>query len=127
VSEPEPAIVLVDHGSRRPEANESLEGVAALVRAAAPGRAVRCAHMELAPPGLADAIDACVADGAREIVVVPYFLAPGSHSTRDIPALAREVAARHADVRVRVAEPLGVHPRLAEVVLDRAREAWGRS
>jgi len=123
VARDEPALVLVDHGSRRPEANESLEQVAELVRAAAPGRPVRCAHMELAPPTLADAIEACVAEGAREIVVVPYFLAPGSHSTRDIPALVREAAARHAGLRVRVAKPLGVHPRLAELVLDRAREA----
>lgn len=120
---PEPAIVLVDHGSRRAEANASLEEVAELVRAAAPGRLVRCAHMELAPPALADAVADCAREGAREIVVVPYFLAPGSHSTRDIPRLAREAAARHPGVSVRVAEPLGVHPALAEVVLERARRA----
>jgi len=124
VADPEPAIVLVDHGSRRREANASLERVAELVRAAAPGREVRCAHMELAGPTLAEAVEACVAAGAREIVVVPYFLAPGSHSTRDIPRLARQAAERHPGTEVRVAAPLGVHPALAAVVLDRAREAW---
>jgi len=120
-----PAIVLVDHGSRRDEANRTLEEVAALVRAAAPDRVVRAAHMELAAPSVAEAVDACVAEGAREVVVVPYFLAPGRHSTRDIPRLAREAAARHPGVAVRVAEPLGTHPKLAELVLERARDREG--
>jgi len=120
-----PAIVLVDHGSRRAEANRTLEEMAALVRAAAPGRVVRAAHMELAAPSVAEAVDACVAEGAREVVVVPYFLAPGRHSTCDIPRLAREAAARHPGVAVRVAEPLGAHPKLAELVLERATDRAG--
>lgn len=115
-----PAIVLVDHGSRRDEANRSLERVAAWVREHAPERTVRVAHMELAPPSLADAIAACVAEGAREIVVVPYFLAPGSHSARDIPQLARDAAADHPGVPVRVTAPLGPDPALAHLVLERA-------
>jgi sirohydrochlorin ferrochelatase len=117
-----PAIVLVDHGSRRAEANATLEEVAALVRAAAPGRVVRVAHMELEPPTLADAIDACATSGAREVIVCPYFLAPGSHSTDDIPRLARAAAARHPGLAVRVSEPLGAHPKLAELVLLRVAE-----
>ncbi len=115
-----PAIVLVDHGSRRDEANQSLERVAAWVREGSPERPVHVAHMELAPPSLADAIAACVAEGAREIVVVPYFLAPGSHSTRDIPQMARDAAAEHSGVSVRIASPLGPDPTLARLVLERA-------
>jgi sirohydrochlorin ferrochelatase len=117
-----PAIVLVDHGSRRAEANAVLDAVAEQVRAAEPGRIVHVAHMELAAPTLAEAVDACVADGARAIVVHPYFLAPGHHSTRDIPRLAAQAAARHDGVDVRVSAPLGVHAKLAEVVLERVRE-----
>lgn len=113
------AIVLVDHGSREPEANAVLEEVAAKVRERAPDHLVRIAHMELAAPSLAEAIAGCVADGAREIVVHPYFLAPGRHASEDIPRLAREAAAQHPDVSVRVSPPLGAHPLLAEIVLDR--------
>lgn len=118
-----PAIVLVDHGSRRPEANAVLEAIAALVRTAAPERSVRVAHMELAPPSLAEAIAACAAEGAREVTVHPCFLAPGSHSRTDIPRLAAEAAASHPGLRVRVAEPLGADPRLAALVLHRVEEA----
>jgi sirohydrochlorin ferrochelatase len=119
----EPALVLVDHGSREAAANRVLEEVAERLRRRLPGRLVRVAHMELAPPSLGDAFDACVAEGSREVVVLPYFLGPGRHSADDIPRLAREAALRHPGVAVRVAEPLGVHDALVDVLLDRLAEA----
>jgi sirohydrochlorin ferrochelatase len=114
-----PAIVLIDHGSREPAANAVVEEIAAALRARLPGRAVEVAHLELAPPDLAEAVARCAAAGAREIVVQPFFLAPGRHSARDIPSLAAQAAERHPGVSVRVAEPLGAHPALVEAVLDR--------
>jgi len=116
-------IVLVDHGSRAAEANAVLEEVAALLRRRLPGRIVEVAHMELAPPTLADAIARCVAAGAREIVVHPYFLAPGTHAARDVPAQAQEAARAHPGVRVRVTEPLGVHEGIIEAIVARIERA----
>ena len=118
-----PAILLVDHGSRRPEANEQLESIAQLLRDRDLERIVRVAHMEIASPTIAEGIAACVAAGAREIVVHPYLLAPGRHSREDIPALAAEAAADHPGVTVRVSEPLGVHEKLVDVVLERINAA----
>jgi len=115
-------LVLIDHGSRHEAANAVLADIARLVRQRGEsGLLVRHAHMELAEPTLADAIDACVADGADTIVVVPYFLGPGRHVTVDIPAMVRQSAQRHPSVPMRISEPLGVHPSLADVVLDRSR------
>ncbi len=119
----EPAILLVDHGSRRAEANEQLESIAQLLRDRDPERIVRVAHMEIASPTIAEGIAACVEAGAREIVVHPYLLAPGRHSREDIPALAAEAAADHPGVTVRVSEPLGVHEKLVDVVLERVNAA----
>ena len=113
------AILLVDHGSRREEANAQLEALAERV----PERIVRAAHMEIAAPDIAAGIDACVAAGADEIAVVPCFLWPGAHIQEDVPRLVREAAARHPGLRVRVGEPLGLHPKLVDVVLERAGEA----
>ncbi len=113
------AIVLIDHGSRRDEANAQLEAVAAAVRARSPDDLVECAHMELAEPTLAQAVERCVAIGAREIVVHPYFLGPGRHTQEDIPRLVAEIAAQHPDVSIRTSEPLGVHAGVVEAVLDR--------
>lgn len=117
----QPAILLVDHGSRRAEANEKLESIAQLVRERHPDRIVRIAHMELAPPTIADAVRACVEAGAREITIHPYLLVPGRHSREDIPALAAAAAADHPGLTIRISEPLGVHEKLVDVVLERVR------
>ncbi|MCA9617054.1 MAG: hypothetical protein KC586_30040, partial [Myxococcales bacterium] len=55
------ALLLVDHGSRRAEANALLGQIAALVAARRPELVVEVAHMELAPPTVAEAFAACVA------------------------------------------------------------------
>jgi sirohydrochlorin ferrochelatase len=116
-------ILLVDHGSRRPEANAQLEALAERLRGRVPDAVVATAHMELAEPTIAQALDACVAAGAGEIVVHPYFLGPGSHTTHDIPRLVAEAAARHPGVSVRVSEPLGLHDKIVDVVLERVKDA----
>ena len=120
------AIVLIDHGSRETAANAVVESVANALRARLPGRTIEIAHLEIAPPKLADAIDRCVLLGAREIVVQPFFLAPGRHSTTDIPALAEAAAARHPGVSIRLGVPLGAHPALVEAVLGRLSEGEDR-
>lgn len=116
------ALVLVDHGSRSPAANAQLEAAAAQLRARLPGRAVRCAHLELAPPSLPQAIDGCVAEGARQVTIAPWFLSAGRHGAGDIPRLAAEARARHPQIKIRVAAPLGAHPGLIEALLTRIAE-----
>jgi sirohydrochlorin ferrochelatase len=111
------AIVLVDHGSRHAAANQTLLDMAELVRAEVGSDwLVVAAHMEIEPPTVAEAIADCVAQGAREIVVQPYFLALGRHASEDIPRLVQQVAKSHPEVTFRVAEPLGAHSLLAKLV-----------
>lgn len=119
------AILLIDHGSRRAEANETVASVAALVAALGAEGApiVRFAHMELASPSIAEGVEACVAAGATELIAVPYMLGPGRHSREHIPAMVREALGADSAVRLVVAEPLGVDARLAELVLARAQQA----
>jgi len=113
------AILIVDHGSRRPEANADLERIADWVRQRAPDQVVQVAHLEIASPSIAEGLDACILAGAREIVVHPYFLGPGNHTTHDIPRCVSEAAAGHPDVEVRISEPLGPDARFVDVILDR--------
>ncbi len=112
------ALVIVDHGSRRPEAHDHLERVGQEIERRASGLRVYVAHMELAPPSLDDAIDACARDGVTEVVVHPFFLAPGRHLTEDIPELVRKASARHPDLEVRLTGPLGDAPGLPDLVLE---------
>jgi sirohydrochlorin ferrochelatase len=117
------AVLLVDHGSRRPAANAQLEALADRLCARLPGRFVGIAHMELAAPTIAEGIDACAAAGASEIVVLPYFLGPGRHTREDIPRLVEAASAHHPQVELRIAEPLGLHEKLVDAVLDRIESA----
>jgi sirohydrochlorin ferrochelatase len=112
-------IVVVDHGSSRPEANRRHESFVAEWRGRAGYDIVEAAHMELARPSIGDAFDACVVQGATRVVIVPYFLWPGSHWDRDIPSLAADASARHPGVDHLVTAPLGPHPLLATIVEHR--------
>jgi sirohydrochlorin ferrochelatase len=115
------AILLIDHGSMRQEANHMLDCMGNLVQLMAGDAAiVRIAHMELAPPTVADGFAACVQAGATDIVVFPYMLSPGKHSTRDIPRMVAEAATRYPGVRYVVSAAFGVSEKLAEVILERA-------
>ena len=110
------AVIVVDHGSRRAESNESME---VFVRASADRLLypiVEPAHMESAEPSIGTAFDRCVAAGAGTVAIAPYFLGPGSHWDRDIPALVETAAARHPGVRWLVAAPLGPDPQLLDLV-----------
>lgn len=115
------AILLVDHGSVKPEANNMLDCVANLLQSmVGPDVLVRAAHMELAEPLIPAGVDACVEAGATELVVFPYMLSPGKHSTRDIPRMVAEAAKPYPNLTVRVTPAFGVHAKLAEVVAERA-------
>lgn len=117
------ALLIVDHGSRRREANDMLPKLAAMLRKKSDFRIVFHAHMELAKPSIQQAFDACVAAGAKEIIVHPYFLGPGRHSTHDIPRMVAEAAAKHPGVSFLVTEPLGLHAKIGEVILERVSES----
>lgn len=112
-------VILVDHGSRRDESNELLVEVVRQFAAATGLPIVEPAHMELQEPSVATAFARCVAQGARTVVVFPYFLLPGRHWDRDIPRLAAEAARPHPGVEYLVTAPFGLHPLLSEVIGQR--------
>ena len=115
------AILIIDHGSRRSEANDMLACVANLLtHMAGDSVIVRHAHMELAEPSIAVGFDACVAAGATSVIAFPYMLSPGRHATSDIPELVSQAAARHPAVEWSLTPAFGVHEKLAEIVLLRA-------
>jgi len=115
------AIIIVDHGSRQPEANRALEHVAELARAQTGGH-VYPAHMELAEPSIGQAFDSAVTDGATLIVVVPYFISPGRHSREDIPRMCAAAAARHPGVQWHCSAPVGLDRMMADLVVRRIAE-----
>lgn len=119
------ALLIVDHGSRREGSNDLLRKVAGLMGEQFGLRIVHYAHMELGEPTIHQGFDACVADGAEEVIVHPYFLASGHHVAVGIPDLVRQAADRHPGITYRITQPLGVHPKIGEVILERIAESDG--
>lgn len=117
--DPRVGILIVDHGSRRAQSNESLLEVVERFRQTSPYDIVEPAHMELAQPDIAEAFDRCVAQGATWVIAHPYFLFKGRHWAVDIPKLVAEAASRHPGVRYSVTEPLGIHDGIIQVMQQR--------
>ena len=118
------AYLLIDHGSRRAEANALLEEVVHSVKARMGTSAVvELAHMELAEPTIARAFARCVEQGATHVVVHPFMLAPGRHVQEDLPRMVAEAASSHAGVDFVLAAPLGAHEGVIDAVLARFEEA----
>jgi len=113
-------LLLIAHGSRRQASNDEVRQLAERV-AAQRGPdidAVEVAFLELAEPSIPEGLARCVANGATEIVVFPYFLAAGTHVVGDIPEAVAAFQAEHPHVRIRVTPHLGASDALAGAILS---------
>jgi sirohydrochlorin ferrochelatase len=110
-----PTVLFVAHGSRAEAANEAHVTMAERLQAST-GAPVRPAFLELAEPSIPDAIDAVVAEGSQRIVVLPYFLYPGRHMTRDIPGLVTEAETRHPEVTIELLTEFGADGSVLQVL-----------
>ena len=119
------ALLLIAHGSRRAEANADLEFVAAALRERGRYPVVTVSYLELVEPNIEGGGALCVQAGATDVILLPYFLSPGIHVVEDLTAARDALIARFPQVRFVLADPLGRHPLLVDVVEQRARESLG--
>lgn len=113
------AVILVGHGSPDGQANDLLLQVARLVQQSGCCSAVSAAFLIQGRPTVSEAVDDWQASGVHRLVLCPFFLFPGRHVRRDLPALAAAARNRYPGLEVLVAEPLGLHPKLVDIVCER--------
>jgi sirohydrochlorin ferrochelatase len=116
------AILLIAHGSRHEPANADLRKLAAELVALGDYLIVEPAFLELAEPDIPAGGSACVERGAERVLIVPYFLSTGVHLIRDLTAARDDLKARHPGVEFLLGPPLGPHPLLQTLVMERVRE-----
>ncbi len=121
------ALLLIAHGSRQAEANDDPIALAAEIRTAGVYAIVEAAFLELAEPTIAGAGRRCVEQGAQRVILAPYFLSAGRHVRRDLQQHRDDLAKEFAAVEFLLAQALGPHALLREIVLQRAREAESRN
>ena len=108
-------VLVVAVGSSDPAANARTAAVAPKLAAGTRWAAVTTAFASRPEPSLAEAVDRLRVQGARRVVIAPWFLAPGR-----LPDRVQRFA---DDAGVEMAAPLGAHRLVAETVLDRFQQA----
>ncbi len=93
-------------------------------------KVVEIAFMIRDTPSVNEAIDIVAEKGVSKIVLVPAFLAPGVHTTEDIPGLIgvkeREPQLKTKGVELVYGEPLGSDERIADILEEKAFKAVGQ-
>lgn len=119
---PREAVLLIAHGSRRAEANSDLVELAAQLRQALASDLVEVSYLELASPTIPEGAECCVRRGAARVLMFPWFLSAGTHVTADLERYRQEFLAAYPAVEFRLCPPLGLHPLMIQIVLDRLAE-----
>ncbi len=132
-------LFIAGHGTERSaQSRQAIERQVELIRAQNLYAEVRAVYMDEDPR-----IKGCQQTAAtRNVVVVPFFISDGLHTTEDIPVLLGEPAPRIKE-RLAAGQPtwrnpseyhgkltwyapaIGSEPLLADVILERVREAAG--
>ncbi|MBI3999471.1 MAG: CbiX/SirB N-terminal domain-containing protein [Candidatus Omnitrophica bacterium] len=115
------AVLLVGHGSKLSGSSDALNQVLESLRRKEPSTFFQAAFLEIQPPNIPQGIELCLNQGAREVIVIPYFVQAGKHVVEDIPRIVSETQARHAGQHIYLAEYLSFDPRIVSVVEDRIR------
>ena len=118
-------ILLFGHGARNPDWAQPFHRIRDAILARQPEALVEPGFLELMRPTFDEGIDCLVRQGAAEIVVVPIFMAAGSHVKKDLPQMAADAMGRHAGLVITLAAPVGeaepVLAAMAEYALDGLR------
>ena len=111
-------LILIAHGSRLEQSNEEVRNLTARLRKLTADRYdhVDCAFLELAEPSIPAAIDTAVSRGSSRVVLLPYFLAGGSHVSLHIPEIVAHKQAQHPRSVLELRPHLGQAESLVELL-----------
>lgn len=121
--QPRKAVILMGHGSRKPEAANGMEEVARSIRERFKNLMVETCSMSMLGPRFGEVFEKCVAGGAKKVTVIPYFLHFGAHMQEDIPEILMEKAHMFPDVTLIMGKHLGFDEKLTDLVIKRIGEA----
>lgn len=119
-------LLLVAHGSRKVSSNAAIESLTEKLRQRLMGTdfsAITHAFLELTEPSIPQGIASLVGLGATQVVVMPYFLAPGTHVVDDVPELINEAQSQYPEVRFTIMPYLGETEGIIDLILLSAGQA----
>lgn len=115
-------ILVLGHGSRSQEANESLVTICDMIKEQGEFTLVQPAYMEHCDPNLKQGVESLLEKGAKKILLMPFFLYRGIHLKEDIPNELAEIKEEYPDLEIVMTPHLGIDKRLAEIAVERIKE-----
>lgn len=119
------ALLLIAHGSRRKQSNDEVLALAGKLRCncSEQYQIIHAGFLELADTLIPEGIKKCVDDGAKSIVVLPYFLNSGRHVIEDIPNIVNAAKLVYPDIEINIAAHLGASEMMIELLINSANAA----
>lgn len=112
------AVIILGHGSKSKGADGTVQKIAAEVKNLAGYDIVEHAFLQYIKPTLKDACESCIRKKAGKIIIVPFFMQPGMHVTRNIPELVEKIKKLHPGIDIVVTDYTGAHPLMPKIVED---------
>ena len=118
------ALLLVAHGSRRKQSNDEVVILADKLKnnCSEYYGIIHAGFLELAEPLIPEGIQKCVDDGAKSIIVLPYFLNSGRHVTEDIPNIVNDTKSHYPNIEIKIAPHLGASPLMMDLLIASAND-----
>lgn len=117
------AIIILGHGSRVPEASQAMDKVANTLKEKYGYSIVETCNMSLLGPKFEETLAKCAEQGAKNIILIPYFLHEGIHMKIDVPKIMQRYIQKYPDVKLIFGKSLGFDPFLADIVQKRIDES----
>ncbi|MEM1576749.1 MAG: sirohydrochlorin nickelochelatase [Archaeoglobaceae archaeon] len=123
--------LLIGHGSKLEVQKKMIERLAETIRNKKIFADVCYAFMNVNKPTIREAMTEIVSKGYRKVIAIPVFLSDGIHTTEDIPReLGIENGMRKGivdfngvKVELWYAKTIGYDDRIAEILIERGKEA----
>ncbi len=108
--------LLIFHGSARPEANAAAVSFAERLKKRIGKTSFAICFLKGVAPELATTLEEAVARGFRKIRLIPLFLLPGTHNSKDIPAAADVIKNAYPQVEIEILDCLVEMPEFLELI-----------
>ncbi|MDB5992011.1 MAG: rane protein [Herbaspirillum sp.] len=115
-------LVLVGRGTTDPDANGDIAKLARMLEEGMGFGAAMVCYSGVAAPLVADGLRTAARQGYKRLIVLPFFLFDGVLVKR-IYAAADDLREREPQLEILKAAYFGAHPLVADVMIERAREA----
>lgn len=115
-------VLILAHGSRQKETEETLSQVVDMLRQELDIENVETAFLQFSDTNIEYGLTSLVEKGVTDIKIIPYFLFEGVHIKEDIPNEIEEFKKKYSDVKIQLGRSLGADKRLALILKDRVLE-----